>query len=71
MHSPFLDLAQKIRFISYTCANLAICFCSWGLLTSLAVHRDPLLTDVNNSLHCLYLSCPLVIQRQNFVCSEV
>lgn len=28
--STFLDLPQKIRFISHTCAMLAVCLCSWG-----------------------------------------
>lgn len=54
MYSPFLDLTQMIRFISCTCANLAGCLCSWGLLLSPAAHHAPLLTDVNNSLHCLH-----------------
>lgn len=54
MHSPFLDLTQKIRFNSCTCANLAVCLCSWGLLTSQAVHYDPLVTDVDSSRHCLH-----------------
>lgn len=54
IHSPLLDLTQKIRFISSTCANLAVCLCSWGLLTSPAVHHVLLLTHVNSSLHCLH-----------------
>lgn len=51
-HFPGPD--SVIRFISCTRADMALCLCSWGLLSSLPVHHHPLLTEINNSPHFLH-----------------